>query len=154
MTGTRKSDRERLEALMMASLDGELAAKDHRALQEALENDPALGAEWQRLQTVKEATEMMQLRTPPDRIWGVYWESVYNRLERGTAWILVSLGATVLVGWGVWQAVETILADTTTPTIIKVAIAGTALGAAMLLISVLREKLFVRRQDPYREVER
>ena len=47
-----------------------------------------------------------------------------------------------------------LLEDTGVPPVIKLAIFTAALGGAILLFSVAREKLFTGRRDPYKEVER
>jgi hypothetical protein len=76
------------------------------------------------------------------------------RLERGFAWVLVSLGTVVLLAWGIWQAVLEITADTDIPGLIKWALAVLFIGLAALLVSVVREKLFVRKNDPYKDIQR
>ena len=97
---------------------------------------------------------MSTIKSPPEEHWDSYWRSVYNRIERGIGWILASLGATVLVLYGLWEAVHGLLADTSVPDFLKVAIFALAAGGAMLLVSVIREKLFTYRHDPYKEVDR
>jgi len=79
---------------------------------------------------------------------------VYRRFERGAAWILVSVGAIVLLSWGLWQAVQDILGDTELPTFIKAGILALVAGGVILLVSVIREKLILRRSDPYKDVIR
>ncbi|NIM52936.1 MAG: hypothetical protein GTO22_27480 [Gemmatimonadales bacterium] len=96
----------------------------------------------------------MTLRKPPDEIWDSYWGGVYRRLERGIGWILISLGTIVLLSYGVWKGVEDLLADTTLPTVVKVAVVALIVGLIALLVSVIREKLFVRKSDPYKDVIR
>ena len=128
--------------------------RTRQQLDALLATDPALAAEWRQLNQLKELTEMSMISNPPEEQWGIYWRSVYNRLERGLGWILVSLGATVLITYGLWEAVNELLADTETPGFIKLAVLALATGSVMLLISVIREKVFVRRNDPYKEVKR
>lgn len=151
---TQKPRDERLRHLMMAALDGELEAAERSELDRQLAADRELSAEWQRLEKLKELTMTSTISNPPEEQWGTYWQSVYNRVERGIGWILVSLGTTVLVFYGLWEAVDALLADTDTPGFIKAALVALGGGTAVLLISVVREKLFVRQHDPYKEVER
>ena len=145
---------ERLRLMMTAALDGELGTRESEELEARRAADPELEAEWRRLNNLKELTEMSMISNPPEEQWGSYWQSVYNRIERGLGWMLVSLGATVLVTFGLWQALSEVLADTGVPGFVKLAILALGAGSVMLLISVLREKFFVRRHDPYKEVER
>ena len=97
---------------------------------------------------------MTTIKSPPKEQWDHYWHSVYNRIERGLGWILVSLGAIVLLSYGVWHAVEEIWADTSMPVFLKLAIFAVGAGAVVLLVSIAREKLFTHRHDPYKGVER
>lgn len=145
---------DRLRRLMMAHLDGELDPPEREELERRLASDPALEREWDRLVRLKEVTEGMRLRKPPEEVWDSYWTSVYRRLERGVAWILVSIGVMVLLGYGAWTAVQELLADTEMPWFLKAAILATTVGVVVLFVSVLREKLFVRGRQRYKDVER
>ncbi len=149
------SDRdERLRHWMMAALDGELDDAERQQLEARLATDPELAAEWQRLNNLKELTAMSTISNPPNEVWGNYWHSVYNRIERGVGWILVSLGTLVLVSYGLWEAIHELLADSEVPSFVKLAMVALGAGIATLFLSVIREKIFVRRHDPYQEVER
>lgn len=145
---------ERARRLMMSALDEEFTAEERRELEGLLRADPTLHAEWNRLLRLKEVTGSMALRKPPDEVWEHYWASVYSRLERGLGWILVSLGAIVLISYGVWKGVQELIADASMPWGIKAAILATTVGLVVLFVSVVREKLFVRHRDPYKEIER
>ena len=72
----------------------------------------------------------------------------------GLGWILASVGAIVLASYGLWEAVTSMLADTSVPWFLKLAFFALGAGAIVLFVSALREKLFTRKHDPYKEVER
>jgi ferric-dicitrate binding protein FerR (iron transport regulator) len=144
-------DRERVQGLMMAAMDGEISATDRIELDALLAARPEVADEWRRLTRLKEVTATMSLRQPPEEIWDHYWHSTYRRAERGLAWVLVSAGAIVLAAYGIWHAVEGLLQDTSTPPAIRAAIAAVGVGAVILVVSVLREKLFMHRRDPYQK---
>jgi ferric-dicitrate binding protein FerR (iron transport regulator) len=154
MSSTTPTDHERVRDLMMAALDDEVGAAEHAELLARLDADPELRGEWERLQHLKELTKMSKISTPPEEVWGNYWRNVYNRLERSLGWILVTLSAVVLAGWGMWEGLTALLADTGVPLFAKVAILALGLGGVILLFSVIREKLFTYRHDPFKEVER
>jgi hypothetical protein len=97
---------------------------------------------------------MSKITHPPEAQWDTYWRSIYNRIERRLAWILVSLGIIVLMSWGIWELLGAILGEASVPLFIKVALLAVGTGGAILLVSVVREKLFVNRHDPYKEIER
>ena len=145
---------ERARALMMAALDGELQGEEQVELDRLLAESAELRSEWQQMHRVKEVTGTMTYPKPPDEVWDRYWMSTYNRLERGVAWILVSIGAVLLVGYGLWHAVEALFADSDLPPVLRWGVLAMLLGSFILIFSVLREKLRVNRKDPFNEVRR
>lgn len=152
---SNREDRiERSEELLMQALDGELGPDEHRELDGLLADNPELREEWERLSRLKEVTGNMKLRNPPEDLWAGYWTSVYSRFERGLAWILVSIGAIVLLSWGAWEFVQDLMADGDLPTFVKWSILAVIVGLVMLLVSVLRHRIFVSQSDPYKEIER
>jgi anti-sigma factor RsiW len=145
---------ERARHLMMAALDGELSATDHTELERLLDGDPALAAEWRQLQRVREVTKAMSMREPTQEVWEGYWMGVYRRLERGIAWILVSVGAIVLLSWWAWEGLDKLWKDQALPTIVRVGAFAVIAGLVILVVSVVREKLVMRKTDPYKDVVR
>lgn len=152
MSRSRKA--ERVPELMMAALDGEISSEARRELDELLAEAPELDTEFQRLKRLEEVIRMTRIDTLPEERWSTYWQSVYNRLERGLGWVLVSVGAIVVGGWGLWHAVQELFDDPTLPLGIKLAIFALGLGGVILAVSVGREKLSAWRHDPYKEIER
>lgn len=154
MSRNESIDRERVNRLMMAALDGEIAADEHRELDAILERDPAIREEWERMKRVKEATGTMTFREPPEEVWDQYWTSVYSRAERGIGWILLSVGSVVVAAYAAWHLLASIWGDTELPVFMKFAIFSIALGLIVLALSVIREKLFTHRRDTYKEIQR
>lgn len=142
------------QELLMRALDNELEPVERAEFERSLSDNPQLRGEWERLSRLKEVTVNMKFRNPPEELWSGYWSSVYSRLERGLAWILVSIGAIVLGSWGAWQGVKDLMADADLPTVVKWSTLAVIVGLVMLLVSVLRHRLFVSRSDPYKEIER
>lgn len=145
---------ERVRRLLVSGLDGELSAEEQEELERLLSADSKLRDEWNRLAKVKEVTQSMALRKPPDEVWEHYWTSVYSRLERGIGWILVSVGGIVLLSYGAWKGVQALVADTEMPWFLKGAILAVTVGLIVLFVSVIREKLWIRVRDPYKDVLR
>jgi anti-sigma factor RsiW len=148
------NDIERIRGLMMAALDGEISPAEQQILEQSLQQNPDLQSEWREMQRVKEVTSMISVRKPPEEVWASYWAQVYARNERKVAWVLISVGAVVLLSWGLWQAVLNVLAELDMPDFIKLAIGVLSVGIVILAVSVIREKLFVNKNDPYKDIER
>jgi len=150
----RTEPEERARQLMMAGLDGELSGNERAELDRLLAADEALGREWQRFKRVREVTASMRYSEPPAEVWEDYWTSVYSRTERRLGWLLMTSGLTVVFGWAAWHWIEMLLRDSSLPGYIRVAIFAIVFGLVILLVSVAREKFFVRRHDPYKEIQR
>ncbi len=145
---------DRFRQLMTGALDGELSAAEQMEFEQLLATSPERQNEWNEHRKLKEITMQLKFTNPPEEIWDRYWVNVYNRIERRAAWILVSLGAMVVLFFAGFKAVESILADTHTPWFLKIAIFALLAGGVILFVSVLREKLFTRKTDKYKEVQR
>lgn len=135
-------------------LDGELSAEERARFERELKADPTLATEVERMRALKEVTSSMRLKEFPDQVWDTYWSGTYNRLERGVGWILLSIGAMVLLAAGLYELAVSLLGDSVEPWWIRAAVGACVIGLAVLFVSVLRERLFVRKTDPYREVQR
>jgi uncharacterized membrane protein len=60
----------------------------------------------------------------------------------------------ILITYGLFKSVEAIIADPQLEGILKIGIIAVIAGVAILLVSVAREKLFIRKSDPYKEIQR
>ena len=96
----------------------------------------------------------MKLKQLPEMYWDEYWQHVYNRLERGFSWILISIGVIIIGSFLIWQFLESLIANQDIPLLLKTGILILIAGLVVLIVSILREKLMVRKVDKYREVER
>ena len=146
------SERELL--LITKAIDEMLSPDETRELERLLAERPDVRREYESLKSVKEATMELKFKQPPEETWDRYWAGVYSRLERGLAWILISIGATVVLAIAGYGAVMKFLEDTATPLGVKLGVGALLLGGAILLVSVLREKLVMRKSDKYKEVIR
>ena len=145
---------ERARRLMMAELDGELGAAEREELNHLVAADPELEKERKRFLRLKEVTDSMAFKPAPEEIWDGYWTSVYSRLERGIGWIFASIGAIILLVYGAWQGIEEMISDASLPWYIKTALLALLFGLVVLLVSVIREKLFLGSRQRYKDVER
>lgn len=149
-----KSDQERFEKLLMAAVDDELGPGEREEFKRFISTFPTCKKEWRQYQKLKEVTRTMKLTSPPAEVWDNYWKNVYNRIERGIAWIFISISCVVLLTYGGFKAVESILGDSDLAGIIKVAILLAIAGFMVLFVSVIREKFFTQKSDPYKEIQR
>ncbi len=147
-------EHQKIKELISSYYDGELDEENKRTLKRHLEECPECRKEFEEMGKLEEAMSKMELKEPPKEIWQIYWTSVYNRLERRIGWILLSIGAIILLFFGGYKAVEGIIHDSATPLLLKVGILASMAGIVVLLVSLLRERLFVRKRERYKEVEK
>ena len=145
---------ERFQLLLMHSLDGEITPEQQQEFEKLVTTFPEFHREREELNDLKEVLKTMKFKNPPEKIWELHWLKIYNRIERGLAWILVSIGAVILITFGLFKFVESLLADTKIVMIVKIGILAALTGAVILFVSVIREKLILKKQDPYKEIQR
>ena len=98
---------------------------------------------------------MIKFKEPSDLELQRYWGGVYNRLERGAGWILLSLGIIVLASFAAIVMVQEMLGDPELPLLMKVGVVALVIGGVTLFVSVFRERLSIKKTDKYsREVQR
>ena len=145
---------EKFKNQMMGFIDDELHAKDKAAFLEHVRSCAECSSELKHFERLKEVTDGMKLTSPEDRIWQDYWSGIYNRIERGIGWILLSICGIVLLVYGGYKVLEEFIADPTVGFFVKVVVLGLIAGVAILFVSVLRERLYFWKTDRYRDVRR
>jgi len=149
------TEKEKFQLLLMAAIDGELSAEEKPQFEQYIRQYSECYAEWQKYVKLKEVTQTMQFTRPASEVWDHYWVSIYNRLERGIGWIVFSIGCVILLTYGGFKAVEAIVADSKLELIVKVGVIAVIGGLMLLIVSVIREKLYTARTDKYqKEVQR
>ena len=141
----------RVDELLSGYLDGELTQSDRQRVGLHLESCPRCAQRLRELESI--SASLGELRfdmTEEDRQrWGEVMDNAYDRTIRGFGWLLVVGAALVIVGYGSY---EFVLADWEAP-LVKWAVAALYVGFAVLLLSVLHQRLRARRKDRYKDVE-
>jgi predicted anti-sigma-YlaC factor YlaD len=141
--------------LITGYLDDELSPKDRNRLEEHISACEACAQVLAELTELKEELSMLSFEEPSDAELERYWRSIYNRLERGVGWVLFSVGAILLLCYGAFKLIEEVVKDPSVAAVIKVGVVALLFGTAILFVSLLRERLAVRRVDKYsKEVRR
>jgi anti-sigma factor RsiW len=134
-------------------LDGELSAEERLRFDHDLAADPALALELERMRSMREVMSSMRLKEFPDQVWDAYVTGAYNRAERRFGWLLFTVGAVILTAGGLY-ALVVYLIDEPAEWWVMLGLGVLILGLVVLFVSVLRERLFVLKRDPYKEVKR
>ncbi len=145
---------DRFQTLLNKALDNMLTDEERIEFNSLLASSDEYQDKWNSIKKIKEITKTMKLKNPPEEIWDKYWLGIYSRLERGIAWILISIGAIVVLIYGGFKAIESVIQDPTLAWFQKAAILMLIAGGTMLLVSIARERLFIRKTDKYKEIIR
>jgi hypothetical protein len=145
---------EEMSLNVMALLDGELDDDKISQVKEHLVLCNTCSKHYASLKKVKEVTGKMRFKKLPEFYWDDYWKHIYNRIERGLSWLLLSIGAIIVLCFAGWELLDSLVSQNDMNPILKGGIFIFAVGIIILIVSILREKIMVRRVDKYREVER
>lgn len=147
-------DHQQIKELISSYYDGELDEEQKKVIKKHLENCPECQNEFEEMGKFEEVMSKMELKKLPKEAWKIYWTSVYNRLERRIGWILFSIGVMILLFFGGYKMVEEIIKDPSISFLLKAGILAVLGGVVVLLVSLIREQLFVRKRERYKEVEK
>lgn len=147
-------DHEKMKELVSSYLDGELGQEEREMVEKHLRECSECRQAHREMGKLGEVMAKMIIKDPPKEVWKIYTESVYNRLERGIGWMLVSLGAMILLFFAGYQALKGLILDPSVPLIIKAGMLCGLAGVIVLLVSLIRERLFVNKRERYKEIEK
>ncbi len=139
---------------MMGYLDNELDEAQKRAFESHLSGCLECRKEIEAFTRLKRITDDVTLVEPEDRLWQQYWGRLYNRIERGIGWVVFSVAGILLLIYGGFMAIESLIKDPTVGILLKVALLALLAGLAILFVSVLRERIYFGSRDRYKDVRR
>ncbi len=140
--------------LLAGYVDGELPEEQRKELEEELKHNPELKAELEEFMKLKEITGLVQYADLPDEVWENYWQNLYRKLERGIGWIFLSVGAIVLICFGLYEFFKELYINPEVPLLVSVSVSVLTIGVVILLVSLIRERIFAYNRDRYREVKK
>lgn len=142
------------KTLLMGYLDEELTDAEILRVENHLKECRECSLELENFRRLKGATRDMRVLMPDEKYWEDYWSHVYNRLERRIGWILTSLGAILLASYGLYKILARFVLSPNIPWIIRLGIMALVVGMCALIVSVLRERLFLYKSDKYERIKR
>ena len=139
--------------LLMGYLDSELTEIEAARMEQHLRECAECSADLQEFRRLKEVTQNMRVVAPDEKYWDVYWSNIYNRLERRIGWILISLGAILLVSYAIYMFILELF-ESQIPLVVRIGVLALVVGLCTLGVSVLRERIFLARSDKYERIKR
>ena len=142
-----------MKIMLSGLVDDELDGQQKKIVEDHIVSCENCRNEYSRLLKLKEVTNDMRHYDLPDRLMAGYWQDIYRRTERGLGWFLFSAGAVLLILFGAWQIFNNFFLDPTVSILLKAGVGILLIGLIILLVSIIRERLFSRKHDRYDEVE-
>ncbi len=136
---------DKIRDLMSGYLDNELDKTDTEHMETHLEQCESCRNDFEEMTLLVSASQTLSVELPPDEVWDQFILNVYNRTERQTGWFAFITGVFALLSWGI---VEMIILDWADP-IVKGATGIALVGVTILFVSVLRQRLAIRKSDRY-----
>ena len=136
-------------ALLSGLIDGELTQQQRQFVMLHCDSCETCSAELDRLRAVRERVKNASLSETGEDKWRETMDDSSVQVTRGIGWLIFIIGLLAIAGVGL---VGFILTNDLSigMKLIFVAIYG---GLALLLISVLRQRLIERKTDKYKDVE-
>ena len=153
MSARRPFDPEQDGPLLSAYVDGELDDEYRELVDAWIAGEVRAREEVERLVRLKAFTDHLVLREAPCEAWDGFQDKIYNRGERGLGWLLLIIGVAVVGGYGLLRLAVALLA-VAIPAVVRLGVFVAGAGLLVLLVSVLRERLFTRKRDRYDDVVR
>jgi len=145
-------NKDTFRALAAGYVDNELTESERAEFEKLLKENPELRNEIQVFERIKTMTTQVRFEELPDPLWEAFRASLYRRTESIIGWVLFSLGAIMVVLFGGWQIMNEFFLNPEEPILARVAVGTLLSGAAVILVSTLRETLFHRKRDRYAKV--
>jgi len=137
------------EVLLSGYLDGELTQSEEQRVRIYLEDHPEARALLEEMNTVRETTRTTRFEVPDDLQWDESPRGPLSRFTRGFGWLLIAVWLVGVSAFGLWQLLtspENLFA--------KLLVVGSIGGFALLLVSVLLDRLHDMKTDRYRRVRK
>jgi anti-sigma factor RsiW len=146
---SKKCGRSFDEALLTGYLDGVLTQANDQRVRLHLESCTDCRRLIDEMRETREATMTTRFELPADDQWNEAPRGLASRLSFGLGWSLLLIWAVGMLGLVVGHLWSEAL-----PLTEKLLLFGGLSGGALLLLSVLIDRLKTMRNDPYRRVER
>ena len=137
------------EALLTGYLDGVLTQADDQRVRLHLEGCAECRRLIDEMRETREATMTTRFELPTDDQWNEAPRGLASRLSFGLGWLLLLVWAIGILGLVIGHLWSESLSLTE-----KLIIFGGLSGGALLLLSVLIDRLKIMGRDPYRRVQR
>jgi hypothetical protein len=142
------------ELLMMKALDNELDEKEEIRFNQLISENEQFKMEWKSFQKMKNISKSIPFKNIEPEDWDIYWQKIYNKIERKAAWVFLIFGFVIVAAFGFYHFLQELFFHSEINLFLKIAIISFIIGVFILFISVVRERLTLRKTDKYKDIIR
>ncbi len=134
----------------MGLLDRELTPDETYEIQELLRRDQTMRDEYARLSETNSQLKLIGDAEFDEATLRKVWRSPYRKGLRRFSYLLIGGGFFALLGYSLWEYLQ----HGHKELFPAVAACGIGTGIILLFLQVVRDRMMVLKNDPYREVEK
>ncbi len=143
-------DCEKYKKLLMGLIDNELTPEEASELNDHLTRCSSCRDEYEQLRDTASKISNISFIQPHEKELRKLWKSPYSRFTRNSGLFLVFTGWISLILYGLYE----FFMSKSEATFSKISIAAIFIGFAVLLASVIRDRIIAYKSDPYKEIEK
>ena len=149
MLNSGKTIDEHVGELLSGYIDGELTQQQQQRVQVHCERCVKCAGELERLEELRREIGKSRLSPLGEDIWREHMNESTVRVTRGIGWLIFVAGLLAAGGFAIYE----FIIDSSVPLHMKIISALIWGGLAVLLASVIRQRLIERKSDKYKDVE-
>ena len=138
------------DALLSGYLDGELTQQDDQRVRLHLEACASCQTTVEQMTALREATMTSEFKTPEDTQWDEVPRGALSRILTTSGWLIAGLWLAGVIGYAIWQASN----DSVSLSFEGLLAVGIFLAIGLVFLSALVDRLKIRKNDPYRKVQK
>ena len=135
---------------LSAYLDGELTQQEGQKVAVHLRDCRKCREVYEDFRRMREDIKRLEFPQPSDEEWRTIMGGFAFKTTRGLGWLLWIGGAVVLVAYGMYEFIR----DPSVHALERVGVLALILGAVLLFLTVLFERLSTLNTDKYKDVEK
>ena len=143
-------DEDRAKQLLMGLIDGELTDDETRQINEMLRRSQSLRDEYEQLLEINGTLKILSYTSIDEKHLRRVWRSPFRRLLRVISYLMIGVSFLVMMGLGI----EEYLVHGKENMLVKVCLSGIGVGLLLLFIQVVRDRMILYKQDPYKDIEK
>ncbi len=138
-----------IEDMLSAYLDGELTQQHRQRVEVHVDACARCGKTLAELERIREGIGTLPNPEPTEEQWSRMMRVTVTKTSRGLGWLLGIAGGVLLAGYAAYEFAH----DEAVDALVKIGVVGIVGGVALLLLSVLIDRLRARKSDRYKDVE-